>query len=108
MITLPGSVASLNVVGRTCANAGAAKASAGTSSTASRAPLILNFIVGSFLYDLRRVILAAQALCHVMLPDFACVYSLLEKSVPDCISARLEVASEIMRKDHQIRVSRAI
>src|SRR4029077_11563050 len=48
-ITLPGSWESLNVVGRTCANAGAAIASAGTSSAARRAPFIFNFMVCSLL-----------------------------------------------------------
>jgi hypothetical protein len=47
-ITLPGSVASFNVAGRTCANAGAASANAGTSSPASRAFLVLNFMMSTF------------------------------------------------------------
>src|SRR5262249_2441666 len=63
-ITLPGSWESPNFVSRTWANAGAASASAGTTSAAKRQPLILNFIVSSFILHLSTGF-NTQTLCHV-------------------------------------------
>src|SRR6516162_1098692 len=77
-ITLPGSVASLNFVSRTWANAGAASASAGTSSPASRAPLVLNFIVISFFLHPLSGSSNTQRLCqwasHQFLFSFSTTY----------------------------------
>ena len=65
-ITLPGSVASLSVVGRTWANAGVARTSVGATSRASRALFILNFMGVPFSLRPLAGDVSAQALCQLI------------------------------------------
>jgi hypothetical protein len=117
-ITLPGSWESLNLVGRTWANAGAARTSADASSMASRTPFILTFIVDSFSLRPSAGASATQTVCHVPPQKLLLFLNMLDKNaarlvrkaglgptaqsgLPDWINAGLEAGLPRFRERHQ-------